>query len=245
MTRRPLFLLVSNAINSGAACICNIWATSCLSIFLSLFWCGFLLAGCSALPDKPVRASMYDFGPGKLTPLPVSGQTPLENLPPLAIDDISTPGGVLDNMAVLYRLAYQDAQELRPYALARWSMPPAQLVRQRLKDTLSQRRSIFNAGDSAAFNRSQNAALPRLLRLELEEFSQVFSSTNASTGVIRLRATLLDITPASQKLIAQRSVVVQRPALTADAPGGVHALSAATDAAIEEIDQWLQQNAAR
>lgn len=245
MTQRALFFLVSNAIYSGADSSFKIWATGRLSIFLSLFWCGFLLAGCSALPDKPVRASMYDFGPGKLTPQLVSAQAPLENLPPLAIDDISTPGGVLDNMAVLYRLAYQDAQELRPYALARWSMPPAQLVRQRLKATLSQRRSVFNAGDSAALNRNQNAALPRLLRLELEEFSQVFSSADTSTGVIRLRATLLDITPASQKLIAQRSVVVQRPALTADAPGGVHALSAATDAAIEEIDQWLQQNAAR
>jgi cholesterol transport system auxiliary component len=148
-------------------------------------------------------------------------------------------------MSVLYRLAYQDAQELRPYTLARWSMPPAQLVRQRLRDTFSQRRSVFSAGDSVALNRSQNAALPRLLRLDLEEFSQVFSSANTSAGVIRLRATLLEVTPAGQKLIGQRSVVVQRPAPTPDAPGGVRALAAATDAAIEEIDQWLQQNAAR
>lgn len=245
MTQRALFTLASNAIYSGAAMTIFSGSIGRFGIFFSVLLGGFLLAGCTALPDKPVRASMYDFGPGKLTTQPVSGQAPLENRPPIAIDNISTPGGLLDNMAVLYRLAYQDAQELRPYALARWSMPPAQLVRQRLKDTLSQRRSIFNAGDSAALNRSQNAALPRLLRLELEEFSQVFSSASTSTGVIRLRATLLDITPANQKLIAQRSVVVQRPALTADAPGGVHALSAATDAAIEEIDQWLQQNAAR
>jgi cholesterol transport system auxiliary component len=34
---------------------------------------------------------------------------------------------------------------------------------------------------------------------------------------------------------------VQRPAPSADAPGGVRALTAATDAAIDEIATWLQQ----
>lgn len=229
------------AMQSGAARARIHWPWA---IFGTLFGV-FLLSGCSALPDKPVRASMYDFGPGNLTAQATTREAPPANLAPIAIDDITTPGGVLDNMAVLYRLAYQDAQELRPYTLARWSMPPALLVHQRLKDTFSQRRIVFSAGDSAALNRSQNAVLPRLLRLELEEFSQVFSTTDTSAGVIRMRATLLEVTPAGQKLVGQRSVVVQRPATTPDAPGGVRALAAATDAAIDEIDQWLQQSAAR
>jgi cholesterol transport system auxiliary component len=55
----------------------------------------------------------------------------------------------------------------------------------------------------------------------------------------------LEITPAGEKLVGQRNVIVQRPAPSSDAPGGVQALTAATDAAIEEIDQWLQQAAAR
>ena len=199
-------------------------------------------SGCSALPDKPVRSSMYDFGPDSSAPQPVAG---LLRLAPLAIDDITTPGGALDNLAVLYRLAYQDAQQLRPYTLARWALPPAQLFRQRLRDTLSQRRVVFGAGESAALNRSQNAALPRLLRLELEEFSQVFSAADTSVGLIRLRATLLEITPAGEKLIDQRRVMAERPAPSSDAPGGVRALTEATDAAIADIDTWLQQSAAR
>ena len=227
-----------NAMQSIAACARIYWAAAVFCMFFVLF----LLSGCSALPDKPMRASMYDFGPGNLTTLPTTQQAPLA---PIAVDDITTSGGALDNMAVLYRLAYQDAQQLRPYTLARWSMPPAQLVRQRLRDTLSQRRTVFGAGDSAALNRSQNAVLPRLLRLELEEFSHVFTTADASVGVIRMRATLLEVTPAGEKLIGQRSVVVQRPATSADAPGGVRAITAATDAAIEEIDQWLQQSTAR
>jgi len=204
--------------------------------------CLLVLAGCSGLPDKPVRAAMYDFGPGPLVTAPTTRIAPL---PPLAVDDVATSGGALDNTAVLYRLGYADEQQLKPYAQARWSAPPAQLVRQRVRDQLGQRRAIFTAGSGLALNRTQNAVLPLLLRLDLEEFSHLFTAPDASVGLIRLRATLVEVTPAGEKLIGQRSVVVQRPAPTADAPGGVRALTAATDAAIAEIDQWLQQTPAR
>ena len=237
MTAHSLTNVSKYAMQSGAAGAHKYWAKAGLLLVSALI----TVSGCSALPDKPVRSAMYDFGPGNLA----AATPPTTSLPPIAIDDITTPGGALDNQAVLYRLAYQDAQQLRPYSLARWALPPAQLVRQRLKSTLSQRRTVFGAGDSAALNRSQNAVLPRLLRLELEEFSQVFSAVDASVGLIRMRATLLEVTPAGEKLISQRSVVVQRPAPSSDAVGGVRALTAATDAATEEIDQWLQQNTVR
>lgn len=225
------------AINSVAVCARPYLVVAIISLIISAS----LLSGC-ALPDKPTRATMYDFGPGPLLTQPGARQAPL---PSLAIDNIATSGGALDNMAVLYRLGYADAQQLRPYSQARWSMPPAQLVRQRLREQLSQRRAVFNARESVALNRSQNAVLPLLLRLELEEFSQLFTAPDASVGLIRLRATLLEVTPAGEKLLGQRNVVVQRPATSADAAGGVRALTAATDAAIEELDQWLQQAPAR
>jgi len=204
-----------------------------------------LLSACSGLPDKPTRTSMYDFWPGLLSTPATTRQAPL---PPIALDDIATSGGALDNMAVLYRLGYQDVQHLRPYAQSRWAMPPAQLVRLRLRDQLGQRRAVFNAGAGAALNRGQNGqstALPLLLRIDLEEFSHLFITSNTSVGLIRLRVTLLEVTPAGEKLIAQRNVIAQRPAPTLDAPGGVRALTLATDAAIEEIEQWLQQTPAR
>lgn len=238
-------------INSGAACSCIYWARG-LFVLLVILFGGFLLSGCSALPDKPVRAALYDFGPGSLTAVPTAQLATLPTLPALpalAIDDISTSGGALDNQAVLYRLTYQDAQELRPYTFARWSMPPAQLVRQRLREQLGQQRNIFDARGGLALNRSQarsqNAGLPLLLRLDLDEFSHVFTSPGVSVGLIRMRATLIEQTTSGEKLVAQRSIVVQRPAPSADAPGGVRALTAATDAAIEEIDVWLQQNQRR
>jgi len=227
-----------SAMNSIAACARPSRATGIFPLmFLAL-----AVSGCSGLPDKPTRATMYDFGPGPLAVQPSTRQAPL---PPLALDDISTSGGALDNMAVLYRLAYTDAQQLRPYSQARWSMPPAQLVRQRLREQLGLRRAVFSAGSSVALNRSQNAVLPLLLRLDLEEFSHLFTAPNASVGLIRLRATLVEVTPGGEKLVGQRNVIVQRPAPSNDAPGGIRALTAATDAAIEELEQWLQQTPTR
>ena len=226
----------SFAINNIAACAGEIKARGRFGLMILA---ALLLGACSALPDKPTRAALYDFGPGPLT-TPTSTRQAL--LPPLALADISTPGGVLDNQSVLYRLGYANAQNLRPYSQARWSMPPAQLVRQRLRETLSRNRAVLNAGEGPALNRGANqGVLPRVLQLELEEFSHFFAAPTSSVGLVRLRATLVESTPSGEKLLAQRNFTVQRPATSADASGGVQALTAATDAAIDEISAWLQQ----
>ena len=242
------FKLYSSATNSVAASADGNCARPVFSLMTSLAFALTLAlaSGCSVI-DKPTRATMYDFGPGA-QPAPVAAgpapSAPERTLPPLAIADIATSGGALDNQAVLYRLGYLDAQQLRPYSQARWTMPPAQLIRQRLRERLSSQRVVLNAREGVALNRSQNANLP-MLRLELEEFSQLFSAPDASTGLVRLHATLVEITPAGERLLAQRSVSVQRPAGSADASGGVRALTAAADAAIDELDQWLRQMPAR
>jgi cholesterol transport system auxiliary component len=196
------------------------------------------LSGCSALPDRPTRPTLYDFGPGPIAPEATDRRAPLPTLVIGAID----PVGVADTTAVHYRLAYANAQQLRLYALARWSMPPSQLVRQRLREALGQRRTVLDEEDSAALQRSGGRA-PRILRLQLEEFSQVFTAPGDSVGVLRLRATLVDNTAGGERLVGQRALVVRRPAPTADAPGGAKALAAATDAAAEELSAWLAQDA--
>jgi cholesterol transport system auxiliary component len=192
------------------------------------------LAGC-ATPDRPVRATLYDFGPGATTNAPAVAQA----LQPLVLAEIETTGA-FDGSSLLYRLGYADAHQLRPYAQARWSAPPPQLLRQRLREQLSRERPVLDLGDSATLARS-SGTMPRVLRIELEEFSHFFESQTQSWGLLRLRATLMENTPAGEKLVAQRSVVVRRPAPSADAPGGVRALAAAADAAAEEIGQWLLQ----
>lgn len=194
----------------------------------------FLTLGGCALPDKPVRPAVYDFGPGALSVAPTKRTAPLA---PLALAEIEAHPA-LDSNAVLYRLAYADAQQLRPYALARWSMTPAQLVRQRLRERLGQHRALLNIGESGM----AGGLAPLALRIELEEFSQLFESPDKSAGLLRLRATLVQPGPTGDTLVAQRSVIVQRPAPSADAPGGVRAMTAAADAAVQELEQWLLQS---
>ncbi|MEO7640103.1 MAG: ABC-type transport auxiliary lipoprotein family protein [Ramlibacter sp.] len=196
-----------------------------------------LLSACAGLVDKPVTRTLYDFGP--LAPATAVAAARPAGLPAIVLADLDA-GGALDGSAVLYRLGYADAYQLRPYAHARWGAPPPQLIRQRLREQLGRDRVVLNLGESAALAR-EGSVLPRVLRIELEEFSQYFESPAQSVGVMRLRATLLENTIAGEKLLAQRSFSLQRPAPTADATGGVRALIVATDAAAEEIGLWLQQ----
>jgi cholesterol transport system auxiliary component len=194
-----------------------------------LFFLG--LTACAQLQPQP-RAVVYDFGPGAIAEVPGNRMAPL---PTLVLADVETTAA-LDSTAVLYRLGYSDAQQLRPYAQARWSMAPAQLVRQRLREQLGQRRAVLQAAQGLAASRPSMT-----LYLELDEFSHWFETAERSSGLVRMRATLAQPEGGIERLLAQRSFVVQRPASTADAAGGVRALTAATDALILEMEQWLQQ----
>lgn len=151
---------------------------------------------------------------------------------------IDARGPLEGSTAMLYRLAYANDQQLRPYAESRWAMAPALLVDQRLRNLLSQNRPVVSEAEGQA-QLNNAGALPRGLRIELLEFGQVFSAPAASAGVVRLRATVVELSPDGEKLLAQRQFSVQRDAPTADASGGVRALTAATDALAQEMDQWL------
>lgn len=195
------------------------------------------LSACSALPDKPARPTLFDLGVAP-SPAPAAG-TPNATAPvPVAMSAIDARGPLEGSTSMLYRLAYADSQQLRPYAQSRWAMAPALLVDQRLRNLLSQNRPVVSESEGQA-QLNNAGALPRGLRMELLEFGQVFSAPAASAGVVRLRATVVELSPDGEKLLAQRQFSVQRDAPSADAPGGVRALAAATDALAQELDQWL------
>lgn len=196
----------------------------------------FALAGCGALPEKPTRPTLYDFGPGVLSSATTPGPY---TQPPVVLAEVD-PSASFDSTAILYRLGYADAHQLRPYAMARWSAPPALIVRQRLRELLGKDRLVLDSEEAAALER-RNGRKPRVLRVELEEFTHYFESTDKSVGLVRLRVTLLDNTPGGERLVGQRVVSMTRPAPTADAPGGVRALADASDAAGQELAAWLRQ----
>jgi cholesterol transport system auxiliary component len=195
-----------------------------------------LAAGCGALPDKPARATLYDFGPGMTAP---AAAPAVATLPTLALAEFES-NSRLDGTQILYRLGYADANELRPYGQSRWSQPPAQLLRQRLRDALATRRMVLGPEESATIARGKGE-VPDTLRISLDEFSHYFDSASASVGLVRLRATLIRGTAGGDRVLGQRTFTVRSPAASADAPGGVKALIAASDTASGELVQWVDQ----
>ncbi len=185
-----------------------------------------VLTGCALpLPDKPVRPQPYDLGPA--LPAAADAQT---TGPALALDPVVAPAAI-DGTQIIYRLAYTDGgQQPRPYAQARWTMAPPQLLTQRLREALSARRPVVEAGTGLA---------PLELRAELDEFAHVFSAPNASEGVVRLRVTATAPAARTDRLLGQRTFTVRQPAATADAPGGTAALRAAADEAVRQVVAWV------
>lgn len=209
-----------------------------IAYLLNLMICLLLLQGCAS--PAPVKQA-YDFGsipasgPARLSA--ISTATPLSTTTAanfaISLADINTPAS-LDGTAMLYRLEYDNAQQTRPYSQHRWSMPPAQLLAQRLKAR------IADAGGSVVSSRDGVNNLP-LLQIDLDEFSQVFSSGSASTAQIQLRASVIK----GRTLLAQRSFSQQIASSSADAPGGAKAMMNASDAVIADLLAWLNTLALR
>ena len=182
-----------------------------------------LLSAC-ALPERALAPLRYDFGP----PVATTSASPSGQRAVLALRVQASPA--LDGPAMLYRLAYADAQQLRAYSQSRWALAPAELVQQRLREGLGRSFALPPAGESA----------PRLVHVELEEFSQLFTAPQESSGLLRLRVSLLQRSAGGEQLLAQRDWQLQQPAPSADAAGGVRALNVATETVVTELVQWLQ-----
>jgi cholesterol transport system auxiliary component len=179
-----------------------------------------VLAGCAGNTAAPPVE--YDFGPGGAT---------LEEPPRLAreitVADASAPAW-LDSPALVYRLAYRDAAQPRAYAESRWVAPPAALFTAQLRQRLvaTTRSGVLVPDDGV-----RTAAI---LRVELQEFSQVFDAPERSRAVVRVRAVLV----ANGRLVAQTSFALDRSAPSPDAAGGARALALAADAAIDRLIGW-------
>lgn len=200
-------------------------ASAALSMRASALLVLAIVSGCALpLPDKPVRPTAYDLGAPLATPASAAAGAPL------AFDRVEAPAAI-DTSALIYRLQYAGGeQQPRPYAQARWSMSPPQLLGQRLREALAATRPVLEPGAGLA-------ALE--LRADLDEFDQVFSAPSTSEGVVRLRVTVLAPQAKQNRLLGQRSFVQRRLAPTADAPGGAQALREATDALVREVVDWV------
>lgn len=178
-----------------------------------------LLAACSAGGGTRGEVVRFDFGP-----LPAAA--PAARLAkPLLVQDVAVPAA-LDTADLRYRLAYQDGARPQAYAGTRWAMPVSQLVTQRLRERLAAAGTVLSPSDGVR--------APHSLRVELEEFAQVFDAPERSRAVLRARVTLLG----NRALVAQRSFALERAAASPDAEGGLRALTALTDEWIGQVLEW-------
>lgn len=182
---------------------------------LAAFIAGSLLAACAA--PTALSDVRYDLGPLAQTSSP-------STLPPLKVLDVSAPAP-LDNDAFMYRLGNAPLRTAR-YANSHWTTSPARLLTQRLRAGLMSHASVLTGAD----------AVPApVLRVDLEQFEQVFDTETRSSGVVAARATLIQ----DGKVIGQHTFLSRAPASTPDASGGAHALASASDELVAQIATWV------
>lgn len=189
------------------------------------------LTGCGTVRSPGLTT--YDLGP--TTPIRPLTEIPLGSraaalttaMPPITVADV-TSSGWLESPMMHYRLDYANELRPRPYANSRWSMPPPQLLGQRIKARLGQTGGVVLSGSDGAVN------VP-LLRLEALDFSQRFGSPSQSDVHVGIKATVFN----GRVLVAQKTFHKQRPAPTPDAEGAARGLSSATDLLIADLINWL------
>ncbi|MBI4192298.1 MAG: membrane integrity-associated transporter subunit PqiC [Betaproteobacteria bacterium] len=198
---------------------------------LSIISLALLLAACSLGPASKDAPATYDLG----APRAHAANQPRIRAS-LLVHNVAAPGW-LDTPAIVYRLNYQDAARQQIYASSRWAAAPAALLTQRLRGRLAA------ASDGGVIGVADSARADYTLRLELEDFSQVFDAADASRAVVIARASIVNV--ARRSLLAQTSFTVERAAASANAEGGVRALAAAGDELIEAVVAWAAASLAR
>lgn len=196
-------------------------------VFLSLTMIGVLtLSGCSVNKPNDKAIAVYDFGADKTgddqaVPAVPNADRRLTGRLALEVRAVTW----LDNPGIDYRLTYSTPLRRSQYVDSRWAAPPAQLLAQQLR-----RRTGLVAVD--------RMAVDCLLRIELREFSQVFTSPQTSHGVLSGQAELID---GQRRLIVSRPIDVEHPAPAPDAAGGVQALVATGSELGGQLIAWLDQ----
>ena len=174
-----------------------------------------LLNGCFSSTARQAETSYYDLGAivvaNSAQPLPLRGV------------DVHAPSW-LSTAAIQYRLVYGDVSRRLSYAESRWVAPPAELLEAAL------RRKIAAAETDAASAGCR-------LRIDVDEFVQIFDSQSSSRSVIEARVSLL--APKSEQLLARRNFALSQVTATPDARGGVAAFSGLTAGISRDVDVWL------
>ncbi len=182
-----------------------------------------VLTACVGAPPAPMPTT-YDFGLGAPA---IAVDRPLPGT--LAIATVTAPAWLASD-GIIYRLAYDNAARPEIYSQSRWVAPPTELVSQRLNQRLA------HVAAGGLTDGVSSVAADYLLRVELEEFSQVFDARDRSRAVVRARASLIDQQQGT--LVAQEEFSADHAA-GPDAAGAAHGLREASDVVLNHLTTWL------
>jgi len=194
------------------------------------------LAGCTIMPHEQTPVSVYDFGLQQVSSTYNTSNQQQQLWTSLLLEEATSPVW-LDSKAIQYRLAYLDPTQSYNYANNRWAAAPATLLTHRIRNRIA---AVTN---DKIVSTSDGTRADFTLRLELEEFSQVFDAVDKSHVVIRLRASLIH--RSSRSIRAQRNFSMEQATPTANAAGAVQALTESSDKLIENLIDWLAEKLAR
>jgi len=169
------------------------------------------LGACAPGPRPAANIGYFDLGPAGAPRGAFAGLRGIEVFAP----------SWLDSAALQYRQTDASAQRRRNYAESRWVAPPAELV------ALALRQRLLSNTPAGACK----------LRIDLDEFVQIFDSAASSRVRIEVRAQL--VAPTGAELLGRRAFAFDRPAASADAAGGARSLADAVEALAAALDEWL------
>lgn len=202
-----------------------------MTVRTAWFMVSMLLAGCSwplSAPPAPATHTLT-LATLEIPPqtLPESGSaTPVHTVQ--IIETSAAPG--YTTAAMVYRKA---PHELRSFAHHRWVEPPARLLAQALHDGLS--------GTGIAVVRGGTGARPDLRLLsELLVLEQDFTHTPSQLR-LALRMQLVDVREG--RLLASRTVQLQRAAPSDNPDGGVAAANALLPEVVAAAQAFIRQHA--
>lgn len=130
-----------------------------------------------------------------------------------------------DSLGIDYRLGYAEPNRLREYSRARWVGPPAQLIQLRLIRDLG----YIPSGQGKA---------ACVLRVDIDEFSQVFDTVETSRAVLQGRVQWLD---RGRGRLLEKQIVLQAQASSPDSQGGVTAMGQLVGELSGSIAAWERE----
>lgn len=176
------------------------------------------LSGCAGLwPEPPPPPRVFDLGP-----LPQAA--PSQPGAAVSLAWVRGPSW-LDGPEILYRRAHQQPGALSAYANSQWAASPAELLAHRLQYRLASE-SVRAEGR------------PMRLEVELQAFEQVFESEDSAYVHVAVLARLQPPGAAAQL----KRLSVRLPA-GPDIRGATEMLPQAASALIEQLVQWLDEQA--